>query len=86
MDHPIVESLKRCQKWATGRESKVNGIPMGSEQRILIERAKTPCAVFGPGKPGMAHMTDECLDPIEELIIATKTLALTLGDWCGVES
>ncbi len=86
MDHPIVESLKRCQKLATGREAKVNGIPMGSEQRILIERAKTPCAVFGPGKPGIAHMTDECLDPIEDLIIATKTLALTLGDWCGFES
>jgi len=86
MDHPIIESLKRCQKSATGRAPKVNGIPMGSEQRILIERAKTPCAVFGPGNPVSAHMTDECLDPIDDLIVATKTLALTLGDWCGVES
>jgi len=86
MDHPIIESLKRCQKSATGRDPKVNGIPMGSEQRILIERAKTPCAVFGPGNPATAHMTDECLDPIDDLIVATKTLALTLGDWCGIES
>jgi acetylornithine deacetylase len=86
MDHPIIESLKRCQKLVTGREPKVNGIPMGSEQRILIERAKTPCAVFGPGNPGTAHMTDECLEPIEDLIVATKTLALTLADWCGTES
>jgi hypothetical protein len=48
-------------------------------------RAKTPCAVFGPGNPGTAHMTDECLERIEDLIIATRTLALTLGDWCGIE-
>jgi len=85
-DHPIVESLKRCQKWATGRDPKIDGIPTGSEQRILIERAETPCAVFGPGNPADAHMTDECLDSIDALIEATKTLALTLGDWCGVES
>ena len=77
---------KRCQKLATGRAPKVNGIPMGSKQRILIEKAKTPCAVFGPGDLGTAHMTDECLDSIEDLIVATKTLALTLGDWRGVES
>ena len=86
MDHPIIESLKRCQKRVTGRDPKVNGIPMGSEQRILIERANTPCAVFGPGNPRVAHMTDECLEPIEDLVVATKTLALTLADWCGVEA
>jgi len=48
-------------------------------------RAKTPCAVFGPGSPSTVHMTDEYLEPTEDLIIATKTLVLTLGDWCGIE-
>ncbi len=86
MDHPIIQSLKRCQKRVTGRDPKVNGIPMGSEQRILIERAHTPCVVFGPGSPGEAHMTDECLESIEDLMVATKTLALALADWCGIEA
>ena len=86
MDHPIIESLKRSQKAVIGSEPKVNGIPMGTEQHIIIERAKTPCAVFGPGSHSKAHATDECLEPIEDLIVAAKTLALTLADWCGIES
>jgi len=86
IDHPIIESLKSCLKAVTGSEPRVIGIPMGTEQSIIVKRAKTPCAVFGPGSPRMAHMTDECLGPIEDLIVAVKTLALTLADWCGIES
>jgi acetylornithine deacetylase len=85
MDHPIIESLKRCQRLVIDEEPKVNGIPMGTEQHIIIERAQTACAVFGPGSPSTAHATDECLDPLEDLIVATKTLALTLADWCGTK-
>ena len=85
-DHPIIQCLKGCQEAVTGVESRVIGITMGTEQRTIIEKAKTPCAVFGPGSPSMAHATDECLEPTEDLIIATKTLALTLAEWCGVKS
>jgi hypothetical protein len=48
-------------------------------------RAKTPCGFFDPASPSTVHMTDEYLEPTEDLIIATRTLALTLGDWCGIE-
>jgi len=48
-------------------------------------RAKTPCGFFDPASHSTVRMTDECLERIEDLIVATKTLALTLGDWCGIE-
>jgi acetylornithine deacetylase len=85
-DHPIIKTLKRCQRIVTEVEPEVIGITMGTEQRTIIEKAMTPCAVFGPGSPSLAHATDECLEPIEDLIAVTKTLALTMADWCGIQS
>lgn len=43
-----------------------------------------PTVNFGPGEPRLAHQSDEYL-PVAELIAATKAIALTIMDWCGVE-
>lgn len=43
-----------------------------------------PTVNFGPGKPWLAHQSDEHL-PIAELIQATKAIALIIIEWCGVE-
>ena len=41
-----------------------------------------PTVNFGPGDPSIAHQSDEFV-PIDELIAATKMIALTILDWCG---
>jgi len=86
INHPIIESLGSCMRALSGKKPVITGLTFGTDQRILIGRAETPCVVFGPGSIKTAHSTDEFLEPIEDLIIATKILALTIADWCGIES
>jgi acetylornithine deacetylase len=43
-----------------------------------------PTVNFGPGKPWLAHQSDEHL-PVAELMKATKAIALIILDWCGAE-
>jgi len=39
--------------------------------------------MYGPGDVMQAHTIDEFV-AVDQLITATKTLALTAMDWCGV--
>ncbi|WP_152657092.1 ArgE/DapE family deacylase [Oceanobacillus sp. CFH 90083] len=43
-----------------------------------------PTINFGPGEPRIAHQVDEYI-PIDELIRATKALAMAILNWCGYE-
>ena len=43
-----------------------------------------PTINFGPGDPRVCHQSDENISE-QDLIDATKMIALTLIDWCGVE-
>lgn len=50
-----------------------------------VEKAGIPIVNFGPGDPRDAHSSDEKC-PVEDLIQATKTIALTILDWCRTTS
>jgi acetylornithine deacetylase/succinyl-diaminopimelate desuccinylase-like protein len=41
--------------------------------------------MYGAGDVRLAHFTDESV-PIEDVVTATKTIALTVARWCGVDS
>jgi acetylornithine deacetylase len=82
--HPIIQTLKTSYKRVTKTEPAVTGKTSGNEQRLLVHAANTPTILFGV-MGGEAHSPNEYLGPIESLFIVTKTLALTILGWCGVQ-
>ena len=76
-DHPIVRTIDTAYREITGRAPVYEGMTYASDVRHLINVAKTPTTVFGPGDVRMAHGANEYV-PLEELRITVKTLALTI--------
>jgi acetylornithine deacetylase len=83
VDHPIVLTLARAYTEVTGRSPAFSGRTGGADTRYLIKHGQTPTVIFGPGQTAQMHALNECV-PIDNLLVATTTLALTIADWCGV--
>lgn len=49
----------------------------------MIRHGRTPTVIFGPGMTSEMHALNESV-PIDNLLTATKTLALTILEWCGI--
>ena len=79
--HPIVRTVADSHKQATGRTAKVNGFPAVCDAAFLDAKG-IPAVVYGPGDLLVAHGFNEYVET-SELIAATKTLALSVLDWCG---
>ena len=80
-DHPIVSTVASCFREVTGGEPTYSGRMGAADTRFLIRHGDTPTVIFGPGVTAQMHATNEWL-PAENLMIATKTLALAIHDWC----
>ncbi len=83
-NHPIVESITREFTSVTGKDPQITGREGAADIRYLIKYGGTPTVIFGPGSTEQMHANDEWVD-INDLITATKVLALTLVDWCGCD-
>ncbi|TLY03911.1 MAG: M20/M25/M40 family metallo-hydrolase, partial [Thaumarchaeota archaeon] len=66
----------------TGSQAKIQAMPAVTDVAFL-DKAGIPSIMYGPGDVMQAHTIDEFV-PVDQLITATKTLALTAMDWCGV--
>ena len=77
--HPFVQTIQN-NLTELGREPVVEGCYFHTDMG-WVEKAGIPIINFGPGDPRQAHSNDE-MCPVEELIEATKTMALTILDWC----
>ena len=82
VDHPIVTTVAKGFEEVTGEKPVYSGRMGAADTRFLIRNGDTPTVIFGPGVTAQMHATNEWL-PIENLVIATKTLALTIHDWCA---
>jgi acetylornithine deacetylase len=51
--------------------------------RHFVLVGQTPCVMYGAGDVRLAHHADESV-PIDEVVTATKVVALTIAEWCGV--
>jgi len=80
-DHPIVTTLAKDFTEVTGEQPVFSGRMGAADTRFLIRHGETPTVIFGPGVTAQMHATNEWL-PLENLTIATKTLALAIHDWC----
>jgi len=52
------------------------------DMRHLINQGNIPTTVFGPGWGDQIHKPDEFM-PIDSMLPAVKTLALTIFKWCS---
>jgi acetylornithine deacetylase len=83
-DHPIVQALAESYRRVLGAEPVLSGRTGGADTRYLIKYGQTPTVIFGPGRTSEMHALDEFV-PIPNLMHATKVLALTIADWCGID-
>lgn len=82
--HPLVQTTSQAWLEATGRPVILRGMPYGADMRLLVNHGHTPTLLFGPGDVRRAHQFDEYV-PVDDLLAATRTLALTILHFCGVK-
>ena len=84
VDHPIVKAVQQNYQRSTGREPLIEGRLGAADTRFLIHTGETPTVIFGPGVTAQMHANNENV-PVDNLITATKVLALTIYEWCTKE-
>ena len=82
--HPIVTTLVDKYRTVLGAEPSITGRQGAADTRYLIKYGDTPTVIFGPGLTEQMHAANEWVRA-EDLVAATKILALTIMEWCGVE-
>ncbi len=83
-DHPIVATLSERFKDVVGQEPQITGRQGAADTRYLIKYGDTPTVIFGPGLTEQMHATNEWVN-LDDVVTATKILALTIMDWCGYQ-
>lgn len=81
VDHPIMQTMKNAYQSALNEQPKIGGRMGAADTRFLIRSGHTPTVIFGPGITSEMHAMNENV-PIDNLINATKVIALTILDWC----
>ncbi len=85
VDHPLIRLLRANHRAVYGAEPDIRGVPYGADLRLYINHAHMPAILYGPGDVALAHTANEYV-PVDEVIAAAKTVAMTVVDWCGVIS
>ncbi len=83
-DHPIVNTLSENFRRVVGKEPQITGRQGAADTRYLIKYGNTPTVIFGPGLTEQMHATNEWVNT-NDVITATKIMALTIMDWCGYQ-
>jgi acetylornithine deacetylase len=83
IDHPIMQAVQAAFRTTTGRAPVLSGRMGASDTRFLIRHGKTPTVIFGPGPTSQMHAMNEHV-PVENVVVATKVMALTIAEWCSI--
>jgi acetylornithine deacetylase len=84
VDHPSVQTVGAAFHAVTGTPLTISGRTDGADTRYLITHGQTSTVIFGPGLTSEMHAVNESV-PVVNLLTATKTLALAIVEWCGLE-
>jgi len=82
--HPLVTALSAAHEHVTGDQPGVEGVTYGADMRHFLNAGEIPCVMYGAGDVRLAHFSDEYIE-LDDFLTATKTIALLIADWCGVE-
>lgn len=82
-DHEIVRTLGESHERANGISAIVEAFPAACDA-TWIAKTDIPVVNYGPGHLANAHKPNEYCD-VDEIIAATRSLALTALEWCGVK-
>jgi acetylornithine deacetylase len=85
VDHPVCTIMVHNFELVTGRKALISGRMGAADTRHLIRYGETPTVIFGPGLTSQMHATDEWVN-LDDVIVATKTIALSILDWCGYQT
>ena len=80
-DHPFVCSVASACETALDRPAHIAVGPSG-DGYVYANYGNMPLVLTGPGPVHRAHAPDEYIT-VDELLSATKTIALLIADWCG---
>ena len=83
LEEPIVTMLSRKFREVMQRDPLISGREGAADIRFLNRYGNTPTVIFGPGMTEQMHANHEWV-AADDLISATKILALTILDWCEV--
>lgn len=83
-DHPLVATLEAAHRQAAGKPAPIEAATYGADMRLFLDISNVPCVMYGAGDVRVAHFTDEHV-AIDDLVTATKAIALAIASWCGVE-
>jgi len=81
-DHPLVRQLELINQ-DLGRPSQVTGFTAAADLAWYSQQG-IPGVIYGPGDIAQAHSPDEFV-PVEDMVTATKAIALMMIAWCGLE-
>jgi acetylornithine deacetylase len=81
IDHPIMQTMQKAYRTALNQAPEIGGRMGAADTRFLIRSGHTPTVIFGPGVTAQMHAMNENV-PVENLINATKVIALTILEWC----
>lgn len=84
-DASIVQVSRLVASAVLGEEVIPRGIPGTTDARFLINRARIPTVILGPGGLEQAHTRDEYIS-IEQLVRGAKVYAGILCEFLGVRS
>jgi acetylornithine deacetylase len=82
LDTAILSELATCHQAIAGGPPGIEGVTYGSDLRLFTNHANIPAVLYGPGDVANAHTVDEFIE-IDEVVMATKILALTIDTWCA---
>lgn len=82
-DHDLVKVLLECRRLVTGNSCPPVGFQGGCDMCVFMSAGQIPTVIYGPGEIAQGHKAGEFVNE-RSLLNATKVIALTMLQWCGV--
>jgi acetylornithine deacetylase len=80
--HPLVSTMARAAREASGIRPLIAGGPFACDMRHLKNQGRIPTVIFGPGGGDTLHRPDEYF-PVGDMLPSVKALALMIHRWCN---
>lgn len=79
---PVVKAVCAAYEEVTRRKATINGVPYWTDAALLVNEAKIPTCIFGPGNIRQAHSADEYIS-LEEVERASLIFERAILNFCG---